>query len=196
MATATSDITLDYCIGQVWRHCQSTIYAALSHSKISDDTLTKMIAVDESMKRYAFGPPVESLQQLKALHTAGVLDLRFLNNPDIKCDTSGWRLSNGTDTLNFSVMIDAVLDAPKIKAVNSPLLMSLLGDGLLKSVHDDFGVATTPDAFVVNELDAEVPIAMLGRLAKGTVIGVDAILECFGKRPEAWARAAVSMASE
>ncbi|WP_262486210.1 hypothetical protein [Gillisia marina] len=33
-------------------------------------------------------------------------------------------------------------------------------------------------------------MAVLGRLSKGSVIGVDAILECFGPRVTDWAKAA------
>lgn len=191
MATGAHPVTLDYCAGQVWRHCQSTIYAALSHGSLTDDVMAAVIALDEQMKRYAFGPPLESLQQIKALHAAGILDLRFLRDPDIDLREDGWTLSNGQEDVTATVMINAVLDAPKIRSVTSILLTKLLSDGAVEAVHDDLGVVTASDGLVVSASGAELPIALLGRLSKGSVVGVDAILECFGSRPQAWADAAV-----
>lgn len=195
MATGELSISLDYCIGQVWRHCQPTIYAALSHSALSDEVMAKIIFVDESLKRYSYGPPVESHQQLKALHDAGVLKLNFLADPEIQSNHSGWTFSSDGAAFKAAIMVDAVLDAPNIKAVRSQLLVSLLDDGLINPVHDDLGISTREDAYIVTKSEsADVPIALLGRLSKGTVIGVDAILECFGDRPETWSRSAVSKA--
>lgn len=191
MATGEAPISLDYCIGQVWRHCHPTLYAALSHSQLSNEVLAKCIFTDEALKRYSFGPPVESIQQLIALHQAGVLDLDYLHNPDVETSSRGWVLSSGPHRTITTVMVDAVLDAPKIKAVNSPLLESLLNKGALQSVHDDLGIATSIDGFVGTPAGDPLPIAILGRLAKGTIIGVDAILECFGSRSRAWAVSAV-----
>ncbi|WP_299613674.1 FAD/NAD(P)-binding protein [uncultured Tateyamaria sp.] len=191
MSVGAAPVSLDYCIGQVWRHCHPTIYTALSHGQLSDEALAKIIFLDESMKRYSFGPPVESLQQLIALHGAGVLKLDHVNDPDIEVSDDGWTLSNGSNRTTATVMVDAVLQPPKIKDVNAPLMDRLLTDGILSAVHDDLGVDTTTDGFIVSDADDGVPVAVLGRLAKGTIIGVDAILECFGKRPQDWAAAAV-----
>lgn len=197
MATGDLDITLDYCIGQVWRHCQPTIYKALSHSALADDTMAKIIFVDEGLKRYSYGPPVESHQQLKALHDAGRLDLDILSDPDIVSDPTGWALSCNNKTFKATIMVDAVLDPPSIKAVCSELLVSLLDDGLIQPMHDDLGISTTEDAYIISQDNiADVPIALLGRLAKGTVIGVDAILECFGERAATWSKSAASRAKK
>lgn len=192
MATGTAPISLDYCVGQTWRHCHPTIYAALSHSALPDMALAKCIFLDEGLKRYSFGPPTESLQQLIALHDAGVLSLDYLSDPEVTISPDGWTLSNGSDQTQARVMVDAVLDSPKIKDVNSPLMQGLLKEGVLAPVHDDLGITTLKDGFIISHGDKALPIAVLGRLAKGTIIGVDAILECFGQRPRDWAAAAVA----
>ena len=196
MAVGSKPITLDYCIGQVWRQCQMIIYGALSHGALPDQALAKMIFVDETLKRYSYGPPVESLQQLKALVEAGVLNLNTLDNPTIELDGSGWTLVSDNAEFKASVMVNAILDPPKIAGVQSSLLTSLLDDGVLLPVHDELGVSTSEDGLIIPAQDQKaVPIALMGRLAKGTVIGVDAILECFGDRSESWAAGAVTRAA-
>ncbi len=70
----------------------------------------------------------------------------------------------------------------------SPLVKRMLSNDLIEVVHEYFGVLTNENGYLVRRDDDQfLPIAMLGRLAKGTIIGVDAILECFGPRPEKWA---------
>ena len=192
MAMDRTDIYLDYCAGQVWRHCQLIIYAALSHSQLNDDVLADIIALDERLKRYSFGPPVDSLQQLRAMCSAGVLNLNLLNDPDIICGSEGWVLSKGAVSFTAQTMIDSVLDGPKLLEITSPLLKSLLNKDLIQPAHDQLGVLTDNAGYIKSGRRNEfVPIAILGRIAKGTVIGVDAILECFGERPLVWAKSAV-----
>lgn len=195
MANGSAPASLDYCIGQVWRHCHPIIYRSLSHSALSDEVLADIIFTNESMKRYAFGPPMESLQQLIALYEAGMLDLEYLADPGITVTDRGWVLTSGEYHTTAQVMVNAVLDAPKIADVRSPLIEGLLQDGLVAPVHDELGVATTADGYVISQNESVLPIAVLGRLAKGTIIGVDAILECFGDRPRAWASSAAKRAA-
>ncbi|MDB2439686.1 hypothetical protein N9W89_13315, partial [Hellea sp.] len=192
MAMDTTPIYLDYCAGQVWRHCQMTIYASLSHSKLSDDVMADIITLDERLKRYSFGPPVASLKQLKALYNAGALNLDVLSDPDITCDKEGWTLKSAGAEFTATTMIDSVLDGPKLIEVISPLLASLLDKNFIQPVHDELGVQTDEFGYVLSERSSKAAsIAILGRIAKGTVIGVDAILECFGERPKTWADKAV-----
>jgi len=196
MAMDTTPIYLDYCAGQVWRHCQPIIYSSLSYSALNDEVIAEIIAMDERSKRYSFGPPIASLQQLKALYDAGVLNLDVLNDPDIILDEAGWELSSGGNSFTASVMVDSVLDGPKLKDIVSPLLVNLHQANYLEAVHDELGVHTDNDGYIVSSRDGNVlPIAILGRIAKGTVIGVDAILECFGERPVNWAAATVAKMS-
>ena len=83
------------------------------------------------------------------------------------------------------------LDSPRVEKVNSPIIQHLLKDDLVQVVHDDLGIDTTVQGYVRSALEhKDVPVAILGRLVKGTIIGVDAILECFGQRPDSWASTA------
>jgi len=191
MATGEAAISLDYCIGQVWRYCQPSIYKKLSFNECSDNVFAEIIALDESTKRYSYGPPVESIQQLLALEEAGVLNLDMANDPNIKLTAEGWQFNLADQSITANFMIDSVLDAPQIKVVNSPIVENMLVDNLIKIVHNDLGVETNENGYLISkESDKKIPIALLGRLAKGTIIGVDAILECFGSRPLQWAKQA------
>jgi len=88
-------------------------------------------------------------------------------------------------------MIDSVLDPPQIKSVRSSIVENLLVDDLIKVVHNKLGVETGESGYLISQnKEKEIPIALLGRLAKGTIIGVDALLECFGSRPRQWAKQA------
>jgi len=191
MSIGEKTSSLDYCIGQVWRHCQPSIYEELSFNKCSDAVFADIIALDESTKRYSYGPPVASIQQLIALTEVDVLNLEMVNDPEIELTDGGWRFQASDKSINVQIMIDSVLDSPKIKSVNSPLVKNLLEDNLLMAVHDDLGVSTDDNGYLIPKRKGKkVPIALLGRLAKGTVIGVDAILECFGNRPRNWSNQA------
>jgi len=193
MAIGQTTMSLDYCIGQVWRHCQPTIYKALSFNECSNRVFAEIIALDESTKRYSYGPPVKSIQQLLALVDAGFLNLDMVNDPNIELTKQGWRFHLSDKSSTANIMIDSVLDLPKIKSVRSPIVKNLLNDNLIKVVHDDLGVMTDRYSYFISKNeDEKIPIALLGRLAKGTVIGVDAILECFGSRPQQWAKQAAS----
>jgi uncharacterized NAD(P)/FAD-binding protein YdhS len=192
MANHSISSSLDYCIGQVWRHCQPSIYEKLSYNECSEEVFAEIINLDERLKRYSYGPPVESIQQMLALIEAGVMNLDLVNNPTIELTSSGWQLVRDNKSSTADIMINSVLNAPQIKQVNSPIVTNMLSNELIQAVHDDFGVLTDENGYLIpKNNDQSIPIALLGRLAKGTIIGVDAILECFGQRPVNWAIEAV-----
>lgn len=191
MATATLPVSLDYCVGQVWRHCQPTIYKELSHTQIHDDIISEIVRLDEESKRYSFGPPVDSIQQLIALANEGMLNLSYLHDPDIELTQNGWRLSFDSNTINCTVMINSVLAPPSILETDTTLVKKLLEDEMLKPIHSKLGVTTNTYGSVESQSGETLHhLTMLGRLCKGSVIGVDAILECFGTRIIDWAEAA------
>jgi len=190
MALGHHAISLDYCVGQVWRYCQASIYKQLSYNACTEEVFAEIIALDESTKRYSYGPPVESMQQLLALIKADVMTTDMVNNPDFKLLDDGWYFSKDGKSITADIMINSVLSAPQIKSVNSPLVKNMLSDELIEAVHDDLGVSTDENGFLQSTKASNLPIALLGRLAKGTIIGVDAILECFGERPQKWAKQA------
>ncbi len=193
MALGHAPPSIDFCVGQVWRHLQPKMYVVFSHCDLRDELMEKVIALDESTKRYSYGPPVESIQQLIALTEAGVLDLSFTKDPDIKCADLGWELSLHGKNEKYNVMIDSVLDAPKLVDIDSGLIIKLKQNDVLTPVTTDLGVQTHKDGVVeLSNAVKNVYLSILGRNAKGSVLGVDAILECFGPRIEDWASGVIT----
>ena len=85
-------------------------------------------------------------------------------------------------------MINAVLPAPQILKVTSPLPKGLITISKIEALHDTLGIRTQKNGITeFDNTEQSFPLAVLGRLAKGSLIGVDAIAECFGIRSEFWA---------
>jgi len=192
MALGKEQFSLDYCVGQVWRHLQPTLYEKFSHSKLPETVIAMVIDLDERMKRYSYGPPIESMQQLLSLVDAEILDLDLVEDPEITEVKNGWNFEKNSIKCTAQIMINSVLDAPKIKNVSSPLICNLLSNDLIEPIHSNLGIKTHENACIeISEEKKFIPLAVLGRLSKGSVIGVDAILECFGPRVKDWAKDAV-----
>ncbi len=65
-------------------------------------------------------------------------------------------------------------------------------DELIKPIYSELGIKTTKDGIIkTHHKNQFIPLAVLGRLTNGSVIGVDSISECFGPRVEDWAKATV-----
>ncbi|SOE21012.1 FAD-NAD(P)-binding [Spirosomataceae bacterium TFI 002] len=185
MASGEKKATLDYCFGQLWRHLQPDMYRLFSHCSLDDKLMTEIIELDEATKRYSFGPPVESILQLIALAEAKVLNLEYVNNPTIDTQDKGWQFNNA---MTCSVMIDSVLSPPKLAETDSKLIKKLMDNDELKLVTSDLGISTSSDGRVESSNEKlSQHLTMLGRNCKGSVMGVDAILECFGPRIDDWA---------
>ncbi|MEJ2006446.1 MAG: hypothetical protein P8X57_16135, partial [Cyclobacteriaceae bacterium] len=127
-AMACGDIaaSLDYVLGQVWRHCRTFLYDLFWHPPLTDDVLHDIIKLDERMKRYTYGPPVISLLELMALNRAGVVSFKLINNPEIEISEQGWSLESGSDQVTVSCMIDSVLSPPDISNTSTPLIRDFL----------------------------------------------------------------------
>ncbi|WP_158594592.1 FAD/NAD(P)-binding protein [Ulvibacterium marinum] len=192
MATGSGAVSLDYCIGHVWRHCQPTMYRILSFAPLPDDLICKIVALDERLKRYSYGPPVDSLQQLSELADCGILDLSLVNNPEIELAEVGWTFELEGKTDNADIMINSVLDSPQLLKVQSPIIKGILMNEAVAPIHDKLGARTEENGLMISKNSENVvPVAMMGRLAKGTLIGVDAIAECFGTRSVHWAKGVI-----
>lgn len=188
MAVNGENISLDYCLGQVWRHCHPIMYKLFSHAQLTDEVMADVVALDERIKRYSYGPPVESMQQLLALYNAGILVFDFANDPDIELVEQGWELKKDNKTIITNCMMNSILASPQLLKVNAPIITNLFSDDLLKPVHSKLGVNVYSNGCIVlPDSDKQIPLAILGRLSKGSVLGVDAILECFRLRIDDWA---------
>lgn len=192
MATGSGPVSLDYCIGQVWRHCQQLLYKHLSFTNLSIEIVKSIIDLDERIKRYSYGPPVASIQQLLALIDANILSLSMVDDPDIELNDEGWHFEIDGKNLTATTMINTVLDAPRMLSVKSELIQNLIRDNLIMPIHQDMGAHTCANGLVFNPIGTDpTNLAILGRLANGSVVGIDSLKECFGKRTKDWAKSVV-----
>lgn len=187
MATHSKKVSLDYVIGHVWRHCQPTMYKKLSFTPLADTVMAEIIDLDERLKRYSYGPPIDSLQQLLALSETGLLTLDMVNNPGIEFSNNGWEFLKDGDSILVNMMINSVLDPPKLSMVKSDLVEQIRKGSKVQPLHSDLAIETARNGLIISSERMELPLAVLGRLAKGTLVGVDAIAECFGIRSQYWA---------
>lgn len=194
MAWGNESASLDFTIGQVWRHLQPSMYRLFAFSGISGELIKQLIEIDQDTKRYSYGPPVESILQLIALHEAEILNLDYVNDPTIELVAKGWKLSKKDSSVVAPELINSVMDAPVLEKMESPIFKELYEKECIQPVHEDLGILTHPDGTVVHAKDAakKIPISVVGRNAKGSVLGTDAILECFSPETHDWAKGVVS----
>lgn len=192
MAHGMRDFTLDFTIGQVWRHLQPIMYRLFAFPDIEDKTIKEIIEIDERVKRYSYGPPVESILQLIALQDAGILDLSFANDPTVTLSQKGWKLKTKDKNVICPILINSVLDPPAISKISTNIIKNLREDKLINEVAQGLGAQTHPNGILVTEISEKTRISLLGRNAKGSIFGTDAILECFSPEIEDWAEALVS----
>lgn len=187
MALGEIKPSLDFFLGQVWRHFQPAMYRVFAFPDISAESVKEIIAIDERLKRYSYGPPVSSMQQMVALIDCGIISTHFLNDPTIEQIESGWQFKLEGNESCAEVLINSVMDNPELSKIDSPLLKSLKEQNLVKEVTDGLGIKTNRFAKAINEFE-DVPLYIIGRNAKGSILGADAILECFSTDVRTWAK--------
>lgn len=193
MATGAAPSSLDYCFGQVWRHLQPLLYDTFAFTELNPEVMEAVIHFDERIKRYSYGPPVDAMQQLLALFHAGVLKVIVVDDPDIELVPEGWLFYEDGAAVTANVMINTVLDSPDLETVTSPLIRSLVQQGLLAPYREGLGAKINRNGLAVSRNGEEVKgLALLGRLAKGSLLGTDAILECFNPYISDWAKGFLS----
>lgn len=192
MAEGRSPPDIGYALGQVWRKLQDEIRQGYNPTETTAETAEVLIGFDEGLKRYSYGPPVSSSRELIALIEAGIVDLYLSCNPSIALVNDGWKLSADDCETVASVMVDAVLPSPDLSIITEPLVKTLVEDGRMHQLTDGFGGTVAPDGTIQGATDRPSPgIALLGRLAFGSVIAVDSLHDCFGEASHRWARGVV-----
>ncbi len=191
MAVGKQKISLDYCLGQVWRFALDVLYKEYYDLGLNDKAMTDVVKYIEASKRYSYGPPVESLKQLLALVAAEKLTFDFANDPDITLCAEGWKLQQNGEERVAQVMVNAVIDAPQLVKVKSDLIKNLLLDTKIDPVDYSLGLHTKQDGKILKDTKVvDERICFMGRLTKGSIFGVDNLVECFGDPATKWANGA------
>lgn len=188
MAEGVVAPSIGFVVGQLWRKWQNDLRRGFNPADISAETAQTLIDFDEGLKRYSYGPPVESARQLATLVDQGLVRLCVADDPDIALTERGWRLMDGKDAVHVSAMVDGVMASPSLDGVESALIEDLKRAGRLSAVAEGLGARTQADGQLIGEDGAAQPgLSLLGRLALGSVIAVDSIHDCFGAAATRWA---------
>lgn len=177
-----------FVIGQLWRKWQNALRRGFNPARISPDTATALIGFDEGLKRYSYGPPIRSARELLMLIEAGMVDLRAADDPDIQLTRNGWQLVEDDASVTASAMVDAVMPPPALERSDDPVITKLMDEGRICAVADGLGAQTGADGQLLDHNgDVQHGLALLGRLALGSVIAVDSIHDCVGAATRRWA---------
>lgn len=195
MATGQRPPSLDYIIGQIWRHLQPTFYRTLRFQNFDGDVIEAALSLDARMKRYAFGPPADSIAQLLALYEAKLLKFCIADDPEVRLDREGWALSEGDETVKAQVMINTVLDPVTLTTIDTPLVRHLRAQGLVCVVHDNLGARANSSGQLLSKARVKGSLSACGRLVTGSIVEADALLNCFGDELYFWADAALDRLS-
>ncbi|MFY0635440.1 MAG: FAD/NAD(P)-binding protein [Vannielia sp.] len=182
-----------YALGQVWRKWQNELRQGFNPARMAPETAAALLHFDDGLKRFSYGPPLRSAEELLALIRAGLVDMRAVDDPDIRLVPEGWVLDGDGGALKAGAMVDAVLPSPALAPVTDPALARLRDTGWLHPVAEGLGAATSPEALalLVDGRPAD-GLAVLGRMAAGSVIAVDSIHDCFGAAADRWAEGVVA----
>lgn len=188
MAQGRADPDAGHVIGALWRKWQTPLRQVFNPADTAPDTAAAIVAFDEGLKRFSYGPPPDTARRLLVLVRAGLVDLRATDDPDIALTDRGWRLHGGT-VADVDVMIDAVLPGPDLGALCDPLVAGLVGRGLITAAAPGLGARVAADGTAIGRDGPAAGLAVLGRMALGSVIAPDSIHDCFGATTDRWARA-------
>jgi hypothetical protein len=184
--------TIGYTVGQVWRKWQDALRSGFNPADTPPDIAEKIIAFDEGLKRYSYGPPISSSRELAALIDAGIVDLDYAVDPDFALTSDGWTMKSGSGSIEASVMIDAVMASPDLSILRPPLLVGLMDAGRLCPINESLAAHTAADGQLVDRQGKMSPgLCLLGRLALGSVVAADSLHDCFGEASHRWAQGVV-----
>lgn len=188
MAAGARAPSIGYGVGQLWRKWQNALRRGFNAADLDPAAAQAIIGFDEGLKRFSYGPPIESARQLAALAECGLVALRMADDPDIALTETGWRLVDGDETTLVTAMVDGVLPSPSLDGVQSPLIEDLKRRRRIAAIGDGLGARTRPDGQLVGGDGAtQTGLSLLGRLATGSVIAVDSVHDCFGAAASRWA---------
>lgn len=188
MARGQSSPTEGFVIGQIWRKWQDRLRSIFNTTIKSAMTAKALVDFDEGLKRYSYGPPVRSAEELLILVESGLVDLRAVEDPDVLLLDDGWQLVEDDGSAKVSAMVDAVLPIPSPRLISNAVIADLIEKDMMCTVAEGLGARTLPDGRLVG-CDGRVlrGMCLLGRLSNGSNIAVDSIHDCFGDVPSRWA---------
>lgn len=179
MAEGQRAPSVGYAVGQIWRKLQQDVRGPFAACGGSCETRSALVAFENGLKRYSYGPPVRSARLLRALINKGLVRLTVAEDPSILLERGGWRLD---DKILADAMIDCVLPGPSPDDITDPLVRGLIHAGHLKV---DCGL--TP---------VTAGLSVLGCTTEGQRWATDSLIDCFGDVTVEWARKSLGNSKE
>lgn len=197
MARGEKAPDVGYVLGQIWRKFQDDLSAIFDKTEnIPDETRQNLISFDDGFKRYSYGPPVQTFSELRKLIDAGLVKPDFIKSPTVSMTDNGWKLKSSDHEVEVEAMVDAVLEPCSLAAVVDEAVAGLREEGHL-SPNPLGGATITTKGQVVDKSGNPVQgLYLMGRLANGSVLGVDSIRHCFGEGTQRVASALLSQDTE
>ena len=178
-----------YVTGQLMRKWQNALRQGFNPNPAAPATAAAIVGFDDGLKRFSYGPPVASAQELLILIQDGLVDPRAAHDPDIVMTGTGWRLVEHDTTAEVAAMVDAVLPPPDLGRLDDPLMRGLIDSGRVTAIEKGLGARIRPDGRLIGRDGSVQPgLCLLGRLAMGSVIAADSIHDCFGAAADRWAQ--------
>ncbi|WP_317385588.1 FAD/NAD(P)-binding protein [Tritonibacter scottomollicae] len=171
MAEGQRAPSVGYAVGQIWRKLQQDVRGPFAACDGSCATRSALVAFENGLKRYSYGPPVRSARLLRALIHKALVRLTVAEDPAISLERGGWRLN---DQILADAMIDCVLPGPSPDDITDPLVRGLIRAGHLKV---DCGLKPVTDG-----------LSVLGRTTEGQRWATNSLVDCFGDVTAEWAR--------
>lgn len=169
-----------WAIGEAWRRLYPHIVARASFA--GRDDLPGFGTLARTLERVAFGPPAETAEILLAVIEAGVVRVEWMGKPWI---LDAWLTPDSAESQDVHGVIDAVIPPPGV--VSGSLAEQLVQRGYARIRRGADGSARGLD---VNP-DASVPgqrgLAVVGRDAEDTVLGLDTLSRTLHSTIPAWA---------
>ena len=85
------------------------------------------------MNRISYGPPLSNMEKMVALMEAGLLNMDYSKNPEIRKSPNGWKIKvMGRKAMAVDFLVDARIPTNRSVENWSPLLRSMKADGLVR----------------------------------------------------------------
>lgn len=105
--------------------------------------------------RISYGPPVQNIEKMIALHNAGILNFTFVKSPIIKKENEKFIFRSNTKTIEVDYLVDSRL--PRGFSKEAPVIFNNSSDGLFsveeKSI-DYNELRCTADGSIINQNDS------------------------------------------
>lgn len=174
-------------LGSTWRRLYPSIVDAV-HLRCFDDHWARFHEMTVRMERLAFGPPAPNAARIAALVAAGVIDLRFAQDPTVTRSAAGFTLRSAKDMIVVDFVCNAVLPSAGVGDDATAPISGLLHRGHLR-LHPSGGIDVDRYARALDRHGRPTRgLSVIGRMTQGATLGNDTLSRTLHNYPERWAR--------